>query len=152
MRSADRALCAIVIACGLAYGEPAGKWDDVTRLPATTQILVETTANKPLRGTVVSVTDDVVVMKRGGKEESIARNPVIRLAVRTRSHRARNSLIGLALGAAAGFGIAEIHAHTCSGWFCGLDGVVYLPIGVLGGAAAGAAIPTGTWVDVYRTR
>ncbi len=152
MLSAERAFCAIIIACGLAYAEPTGKWDDVARLMPTSQILVETTGSKPLQGTLESVTDDVVVIKRSEKQEPIARNSIIRLAVRTTSHRLRNSLIGLAVGTAIGIGVAAIDAHTCTGLLCGLGGVTLLPFEMIGGTAVGAAVPTGGWLDVYRTR
>lgn len=132
-------------------GQPVGSWENVMKLEPGTQVLAVLSDKRTIHGPIRDVTDDSIVMSRGKMQETIVRNSVVRIAMRRKGHRMRNTLIGLGVGAGAGLTVGGIYAQTCTGFLCGIGAVVFVPIGLVGGAAIGAALPTGGWQDVYRS-
>ena len=114
-----------------------------------------TTGSRTLRGRVLRVTDESLVLGSGKSQEMFPQQEVKRVLLRGDSHRGRNSLIGLGAGAAAGLITGAVGHQDCTGW-C----IFYTSRGtdmaagaiVLGGigAAVGALIPSRSWLEVYR--
>ncbi len=132
---------------------PAQTWADVKALPSGTSVRISA-GSKTVTGTLQGTTDDSLLLDSGKDQKSFPRQEVMRVSVKKQSHRGRNSLIGLGVGAASGAAIGAAAHKDCTG-FCifnesrGIDaGVGALVIGILG-ALAGALIPTGGWREVY---
>ena len=83
------------------------------------------------------------------------RQEVMRVSVKKKGYRGRNTLIGLGAGAAIGVVVGVASHQDCTG-FCllyttrGQDaGIGAIIFGVIG-TAVGALIPTGGWREVYK--
>jgi len=133
-------------------------WDNVKQLKPGQQIRVVLNDAKSYTGQMGSVSDEGLVIRTGGGEQTVARQNILRVSSQGKSHRGRNALIGLAVGAGAGvvIGVAspEVGQGKCAQGSCinaeapTLTGFV----GAAAGTALGAVLPTGGWHDVYRTR
>ena len=122
-------------------------WKPVSAVSAGTKVRVETAAVKQT-GTLLSVSDQSIQIATDKGELSIARADIERVYVSTKGHRVRNTIIGAAIGAAAGVTLYS----TLGSWFRneGRDdtaGMLVAPIGV--GTAVGAALPTGRMKKIY---
>jgi len=143
----------LVFAIAAAAQSPLQDWNVVKALAPGTDVRV--LAARTVRVTVQSANDDSLIVHSGKGLETIARQDIARVSVRKRGHRGRNALIGLAAGAGAGAVIGAATDHTCTGWCifqvskgtaAGILAVVFGGVG----AAIGAVIPTGGWLEVYR--
>jgi RNase P/RNase MRP subunit p29 len=133
-------------------------WDNVKQLKPGQQIRVVLNDAKSYTGQMGSVSDEGLVIRTGGGEQTLERQNILRVSSQGKSHRGRNALIGLAVGAGAGvvIGVAspELGQGKCAQGSCinaeapTLTGFV----GAAAGTALGAVLPTGGWHDVYRTR
>jgi hypothetical protein len=131
-----------------------GDWNNVKALATGTDVRA-TTGSRTVHGKILRSTDDSLVLAFGKSQEMFTRQEITRVSLRGDSHRARNSLIGLAGGATIGAIIGAKAHQDCTG-FC----ILYLSKGtdmalgavVLGGigAAIGALLPTRSWLEVYR--
>ncbi len=114
-----------------------------------------TAGSRTVRGKIVRVSDEDLLLVSGKGQEMFGRPDVTRVLLKGDSHRGRNSLIGLGVGAATGATIGAAAHHDCTGWCIfatsrGVDaagGAIVL--GAIG-AAVGALIPTRSWLEVYR--
>jgi len=143
-----RALVLLLLSSLALPAQPAD-WAVVKLLAPGTQVRVE--AGHRRSGPILSVTDEAIVLRSGGQEQTFTRAQVTRVDVKKRGHRKRNALIGAAAGAGAGAGLAAA-AASCGGDCIGSQAVeIGAPIGLgLIGAAIGAVIPTGGWRELYR--
>jgi hypothetical protein len=148
------ALLALLATTAVAQ-KKAGDWNTVKAISTGTDVRV-TTGSRTASGKIDRVTDDTLTMTSGKGSEMFSRQDVARVSVGKKGHRRRNALIGLGIGTGAGTGIGLGigHANDCgTGWFCGLNtgigGALGGAIGLVGGTAIGALIPTGGWRDVY---
>lgn len=131
----------------------AQNWTDVKALTPGTVVRVSA-GSKTMTGSVQSITDESLFLNSGKDRKTFSRQEVTRLSVKKHSHRARNSLIGLAVGAGTGAAIGAATYKTCTG-LCilsesrGIDaGAGALVFGILG-ALVGALVPTGGWREIY---
>ena len=143
------------LALVLAAQSPAQNWNDVKALSVGTSVRISV-GSRTVTGQVQRVTDDSLVVDSGKGQEMFTRQEVMRVSTKTKSHRLRNTLLGLGIGTGAGFGIGVGvgRANDCSsGFLCGLNtaagGAVGGAIGLVGGTVIGAVIPTGSWHEVY---
>jgi hypothetical protein len=125
-------------------GEPP--WDKVAALTPGQTVRVLTAADRH-EGVVVSVSDSGITLQ----DVTVRRNEIRRVYVRKPSHRARNAIIGTAVGVAVG---AVIYG-TLGTLFRneGSDDTAYMmamPIAI--GAGVGAALPTGRMHRIYDAR
>jgi hypothetical protein len=93
----------------------------------------------------------MTMASRRGGTVAVSRGDVQRVYVRTKSHRARNAIIGTAIGVAAG----AVLYGTLGSWFRNegredTGWMLAVPIGV--GAGVSAALPTGTMRKIYDAR
>ncbi|MGH9416327.1 MAG: hypothetical protein ACRD01_06830 [Terriglobales bacterium] len=100
------------------------------------------------RGRFERTDETQLVLTQSGASLSVPRVRVVRVSVRG-SHRVRNATFAAAGAAGAG---AAIEAAIAGSTNDGQDYAVAAVIFGLIGAAAGAAVPSSTWHEVYRAR
>lgn len=124
---------AAAIAAASAF---AADWDAVRSMAPDTKVQVTTADKSGVSGKLVRATADsiVVATKKGEVSTAVANVRVVKVA--DASKRARNGIIGTAIGLGAGLAIGFAVCPGCSG-----EGVAwkYTGPGAAMGAAAGAA-------------
>lgn len=127
-------------------------WDNLRQLRSGQKIEVVNMKLKSVEGRFAGFSDASISLRRGQDEVTIPRDEVFSVKNRETSHRGRNALLGLAIGAAGGLAAGAIKGATYHE-----EGetpvfvAVFTPIGAGIGAAVGAALPTGP-VTIYRTK
>ena len=148
----------MLLAAGIATAQPSPAktdWANVKRLAAGEEIRVSTSDGKSFRGQLQSTTDDSLIMVAASAQQTLARPQITKVATKGVSHRARNSLIGLGIGAGGGLAIGAGADSKCAGncWFGNNIGKeIFTPLGALVGVIVGVAWPTGGWHDLYRSK
>jgi hypothetical protein len=155
---------AILLAAGVIAAQtsapPAGTlgksdWAGVKRLAAGQEIRVSLSDGKSFRGQLQSATDESLIMVAASSQQTLARLQISKVATKGDSHRARNALIGLGIGAGGGLAIGAAGDSTChSDCFVGnnIGKEVLTPVGAIVGTIVGVAWPTGGWHEVYRSK
>jgi len=131
----------------------ATDWNSVKALATGADVRINS-GSRTVHGKVLRVSDENIVLALGKSQEMFAQREVLRVRLRGDSHRGRNSLIGLGVGAAAAVITGAVGHRDCSDWiFCtsrggdmAAGGIVFGGIG----AAIGALIPSRSWLEVYR--
>ncbi|MFN0106732.1 MAG: hypothetical protein ACKV2U_32140 [Bryobacteraceae bacterium] len=143
----------LAIAPLLTFGQsPDDSWDNLSRLRAGQKIEVVDMKLKSIPGDFAAVSEDAISLLVGNDRVSIPRANVFSVKNREGSHRKRNALLGLAIGAAGGLAIGAIKGGTYHE-----EGetpvflLLWTPIGAGIGAGVGAAFPAGQ-VTVYRAK
>ena len=148
------ALLAAVLAATAAaqQAKPIANWANLNQLVAGSEIRVTLATGQTMRGFVQRVTAESLAINATTSQEMLSRQDIRRVELKKPGHRGRNTLIGLAIGTGAGLAIgAGVDAKSGPRDLYPNGGkVIFLSAGVLVGTAAGAALPTGTWRDVYR--
>ena len=149
-------LCVILVpVMGMAQSAK-DSWDNVKQLKPGQQIRVVLNDAKSYTGQMGSVSDEGLVIRTGGGEQTVARQNILRVSSQGKSHRGRNALIGLAVGAGAGvvIGVAspEVGQGKCAQGSCINAASAALAgfVGAAVGTGLGAVLPTDGWHDVYR--
>jgi hypothetical protein len=151
-------VCVAVAACSASIcAQPARDWASLGHAPeisAGAEIEARITGNKRYRGQFNAADGDALVMTTASGEQRLTRATVLRVSMKTPGHRGRNTLIGLAIGAAAGLTLGAVADARCTGKCIEgnrpLGKEVGTPLGALIGTIIGVAIPTGGWREVYR--
>src|SRR5262249_19771097 len=131
------------------------EWENVKRLPPGSPVRVLLTDRHKVQGGLQSVTDDSLVVTMAGSNRTVARATITRIAVKGESHRGRNALIGMGVGAGVGLAAGASVDHSCRGDCLlgnNLGKIVFTPLGALLGLGVGVAIPTGGWHSIYRVK
>jgi hypothetical protein len=129
-------------------------WSTVKALATGADVRI-TTGSRTVRGKVLRTTDDSLVLATAKSQEMFPKQDVKRVLLMGDSHRGRNSLIGLGVGAVTGVIVAGATHQDCTG-FCfdyGSRGQDMAGGGILLGgigAAVGALIPSRSWLEIYR--
>jgi hypothetical protein len=129
------------------------EWDNVKRLPSGSQVRLSLTNGRKLRGGLLNATDDSLVLAVSKSNQTLVRTNIARVAVKGQSHRGRNALIGMGVGAGVGLAAGAGVDHACvADCFLGhnIGKIVFTPLGAILGLGVGVAIPTGGWHDIYR--
>lgn len=135
----------------LAQSAPEN-WDNLARLRTGHKIQVVDMKLKSTDGSFLRYSDTEIAVQAAGREVAIPRASVFSIKDRERSHRGRNTLIGLAAGAAAGLTIGAIKGKTYhEAGETPVFVAVWTPIGAGVGAAVGALLPPGQ-VTIYRAK
>ena len=125
----------------------AGDWQVVQRIPAGTKIeIAERNGLSRRRATMASTSLDSLVIRETSGEHSIARTEVRELKVFDSRRKVRRGVMWTIIGAGVGAGASLAACVACSGE--GHDMAKYVPLGIGGGAAAGAL---GFLSSPYRT-
>ena len=130
-------------------------WESLKSLAAGQQIRVVLNDAKSYNGQFQSVSDEGLVVRSGGGDQTFARPSILRVSTKGAPHRGRNALIGAGVGAgvgAAALGVCPQGGYRevipCGGRGAAIGAALFAPMG----AAVGAILPTGGWHDVYRVR
>ena len=157
MRNATLAFLTLMPALALAVS-PQDSWDNLNRLAPGQHVRIVLNDAKSHVGQFQSANEAGIAVRLPAGGRTFERQSVLRVSTQGKSHRKRNSLIGLAVGAGAGIGVGvaspELGQGRCAQGSCVNAGSASLA-GMLGGVVGsglGAAIPTGRWQDVYRAR
>jgi len=145
-------MAVLALAASVLSAQSVTDWGVVKALAPGTQVRVQ--GARKVTGRVQSASEEAIVVRSGAREEQVARAQVARIAVKKRSHRGRNTLIGLGVGAGAGLGLGL--AERCTGnCFSVIPNGAIVGAGVTAGAVLGtvigAVIPTGGWREIYRS-
>lgn len=104
--------------------------------------------SKKHSGSFVSFSETAIVYQDTAGGQTIPRQDVRRVKLMENKHRLRNALIGGAVGAGAGAGIAASTDHTCAGPDClnviskGAVAGIGAVVGLAVGAVVGALVPS----------
>lgn len=142
----------VILFLGAATLLADADWGAVKALTAGTRIRI-TMATSTASGQLDSVTDDALTFAAGKSHQTIHREQISLVSVRTPGHRRRNTLIGLAAGAGVGLGVGVASRSSPNQLhFVSNSAVIGLAVaaGALIGTAIGAIIPTGGWREVYK--
>ena len=127
-----------------AQGDPAS-WAKVEQLRPGQALRVLCSDQRTWTGRLVGSSSDTLILNVGGTERKIARSDVLRADVKS---RAKSTLIGLGIGAAAGVGIGYAAGSGLKSGerstAAGLGAILIAPVG----AVIGALSPG--WKTVYR--
>lgn len=132
------------------------KWENLKKLATGQQIQIVLNDAKSYSGQFQSLSDEGLVLRVGGVEQTIPRQNILRVSAKSASHRTRNALIGAGIGLGAGLGTgAAVSASRSKEYpqnkYTEVGAIV--GVGLAGaGALAGYFMPTGGWHDVYRAR
>jgi hypothetical protein len=133
---------------------PSEKWARVTQVAPGTEIRVTLVGGRTIRGYLQKATADSVAVNATTSQEMLLRAEITRVQLRHESHRGRNALIGLGIGAGGGLAVgAAVDLSRRGGswdWFPNAGKEVFTPLGAIIGTVVGAVIPTGGWHEVYR--
>ena len=142
-----------VIAGTLSAQPNLTDWNTVKALTTGADVRV-TTGSRTVRGRILRTSDEGLVIGLGKSQEMFPQREVKRVLLRGDSHRGRNSLIGLGVGAVVGAIIGAAAHNDCNGcWFeTSRGGDAAGGAILLGGtgAAVGALIPSRSWLEIYR--
>ena len=125
-------------------------WEAVQRIPADTKIEVLTREPANVRGTFISASETVVLMRSKSGEQSIMRGDIRRVLVADPSRRVRNGVLATAIGAGIGLAIGVAVCPYCanegSGWkFTG-------PLTAVGAGAGAAGFLPLPYRTIYKSK
>jgi hypothetical protein len=141
---------ALAVSATAQQTKPVAQWTNLNRVENGSEIRVVLAGGKTLRGFLQSVSPDSLAINATTSQEALSRQDIKVISQRRPGHRGRNTLIGLAVGAAGGLGTGAAIDHGDHGWFPNFGKAVFTPIGAIIGTVVGVAIPTGGWRVVYR--
>ncbi len=133
-------------------------WESLKELANGQQIRVVLNDAKAYTGQLQAVSDEALVIRTGGGDQTFERQSILRVSSPGKSHRGRNALIGLAVGAGAGVAVGvaspELGQGKCAQGSCTNAASAALGgfVGAAVGTGLGAVLPTGGWHDVYRAQ
>ncbi|MGD0497136.1 MAG: hypothetical protein ABSC23_01745 [Bryobacteraceae bacterium] len=154
MRNIDRALIALLVTAAVAAAQPAGGWTSVKALSSGADVRVSVAKSKTVSGRLESVSDTSLTINPGNGLQSIDREQITQVSVKTKARRMRSMWIGLAVGAGAGAVLGGAAASECSKGICSGHGAALIAGGIGGGALVGAligaAVSHGGWREIYK--
>jgi hypothetical protein len=130
-------------------------WNNLKQLTPGQQVRVVVNNNKSFKGQFQSTTDDAIIIRSKGTDQTLSRSSVQLVSKRRAGHRGRHALIGAAIGAGAGLGIGAAVDNDCSSTSIVCTGnkgkAILTPVFGLLGAGIGALLPAGGWQELYRS-
>ncbi len=125
-------------------------WDSLRRLRVGQKIQILHMSGKSSQGQFVQYSEQAISIRSGPDQLSVPRTAVFSVRTLGGSHRLRNTLLGLGMGAAAGLAIGAVKGATYhEAGETGVFVLVWTPIGAGIGAGVGAALPA-SGPTVYR--
>lgn len=125
-------------------------WGNLRQVQSGQQVETVLKDAKSYRGTLQSVNDDGITIRVASDEQTFQQANVLRVSMKGKGHRLRNTVIGAGIGAGTGtaLGAAFCGPHA----YCkASQGISFgAPVVGLIGAAVGVLMPTGGWHEVYR--
>ena len=132
-------VCLAVILCSAATAQDSDsdQWAALRQLNSGEKIQLVQVTLESQTGTFQSLSDEAIFFRVGQDERRVARQNLLRLTVIDRSKRRRNTVLGLAIGTAAGLAAVGALA-TAAGWFD--EGTGSRPGVAVAGFGAGGAV------------
>jgi hypothetical protein len=126
------------------------EWDDLATLKPGQEIRLVLNDAKSYQGAFQALDDEGITLRQPAGEQTFARKDIWRVDAHSggRNHRLRNTIIGVAVGASLASTFVLINHSPRNNWFHSTLWVWPLFVGPC--AAAGAALPTAGWHEVYR--
>ena len=149
--STAKAAAMLGLLASIVSAQSSAAWNAVEALPKGAEIRIKA-GGKTTQGRLELVTADSISIS-GKSSGKFDRQQVSAVAVKRANHRGRNMLIGLGVGAAAGFGISAATIHEGSNFEVISRGEAIAIFGATGailGTVIGVAIPTGGWRQIYK--
>jgi hypothetical protein len=148
-------LGSIVLAGQLSAQTGQDSWDNLKKLVPGEEIRIVLKDAKSYQGRFELVSDEALSVRLATGNQTFARQDILRVSVKTEPHRARNAIIGAAIGFGASFGIgAAVGSSRSKEWpqnrYAEAGAIVGGVVGAPVGAALGAFVSSGGWHDVYR--
>ena len=112
-------------------------WDNLKRLEPGQKVEIVDAKMKTYSGKFASFTDEAIRIQEGKTEVTVQRADVVRVSVRDNSHRARNMLLGAAIGGGIAIAatIVPLVANSNEGNGCGVCAA-----GIAAGFGGGTAL------------
>lgn len=151
------ALSTSLVSAAMAQSKSAANpaWNNLKQLSPGQQVRVVLNSNSSLKGQFQSVTDDAIIIRANGADQTLSRSSVQQVSSGRPGHRGRHALIGAAIGAGAGLGAGAAIDNDCSPQSIVCTGnkgkAILTPVFGLIGAGIGALLPAGGWQEVYRS-
>jgi len=128
---------ALTMALPLRAGERvATHWESLNQLASGQRIRVVLNGNKSYQGEFQSIDDQSILIHEATGDETFSRASILRVSSRVRSHRTRNTLIGTAVGAAAGLGVG-VATDKPGSFFPNAGKEILTPLGAIADLSAG---------------
>jgi hypothetical protein len=154
MQHIQRVLSAFLLIATSSAAQSVADWSKVQSLSSGTEVRIGLANSNSVSGKMEGVTGESLTINSGSGPQSIDRQKVIRVSVKTKARRKRSTWIGLAIGAGGGAAFGGSAASSCSGNICGGHGAALIAGGAAGGAIVGAligaAVSHGGWHEIYR--
>jgi hypothetical protein len=127
-----------------AFASPAqtgaSSWASLSSLRAGQKIEIVETGLKKHTGTLMTVSQEAIQVREGTTEQAVQKANVARVTVLEHHHRLRNTVLLTVVGGGVGAGIGA--AAGSDRGFIRRNGAAAAAIGLAGGAAVGAALPS----------
>ena len=140
-----------------AQQRPKQSWDNLNGLQAGQKIQIVQMDMKSLKGKFLGLTEETISVRVKQDEVAVARADVLRISLRGKPKRLRNTVIGMGIGAGLGLAVGA-GADARSGGDPVSLGIgpdlgkrIFTPLGFLIGGVAGVAIPP-SYQTIYRAK
>lgn len=132
-------ICVAVVLCSAATAQESDsdQWAALRQLNSGEKIQIVQITLESQTGIFQSLSDEAILFRVGQEGRSVTRQNLLRLTVIDRSSRKRNTVLGLAIGTAAGLAGGGALA-SAAGWFD--EGTGSKPAVAIAGFAAGGAV------------
>jgi len=147
-----RRLVALLALLATTLSAQTADWNTVKALTTGTPVRI-TLGPRTVRGEIIRATDDVLVIASNKGQEMFDRPQVSTVSLRKPSHRGRNTMIGLAVGAGGGLGIGLAARAKPGQWeLISNEAVVagFAAAGAIVGTLVGVILPSGGWRVIYQ--
>ena len=137
-------ICLEIVLCSAASAQDSDsdQWAALKQLNSGETVQIVQITLESQTGIIQSVSNEAVFFRVGQEERSVARLKLLRLTVIDRSSRKRNTVLGLAIGTAAGLAGGGALA-SAAGWFD--EGTGSKPAVAIAGLGAGGAVAGYAW-------
>lgn len=141
-------IAGFIAGAAICYGQPPVSWTVLSSIEPGHKVRVETSDGNHV-GTFVDASDDAIRIDGHDGQLGISRLDVLRVYSESGSHRVRNTLIGIAIGAAVGVTMYSTVGVPLRNEGAENTGAKLLmpPIGI--GAGIGALLPAKSMKKIY---
>ena len=138
------------------FGAENPEWNNLKQLSLGQQVRVQLNDSKFSKGQFQSVSDDAIINRAKGADQTFHRSDEQEVSSRSSGHRACHALIGAAIGAGAGLGTGAAIDNDCTPQSIVCTGnkgkAILTPAFAVIGAGIGALLPAGGWRELYRQK
>src|ERR1700680_1483699 len=89
----------VLLASSSLFGAENPAWNNLKQISPGQQVRVVVNSKESFKGQFQSVTDDTIIIRSKGTDQTLSRSSVQQVSSRRAGHRGRHALIGAAIGA-----------------------------------------------------